>query len=94
MFINCPQLWIDRHQPKTLADLAVHPKKIEEIKFWFEQQINNRNGTKVKLPTSHCKRLINISKGVFTLAILSAKTHSAVTVTVVVLATLGLCHLR
>ena len=42
------QLWIDRHKPKIVSDLAVHPKKIEEIKFWLEQNVKRRNGVQVK----------------------------------------------
>ena len=43
------QLWIDRHQPKTVSDLAVHPKKVEEIKFWFEQNVTNGSKKRAKV---------------------------------------------
>ncbi len=49
------QLWIERHQPKTVSDLAVHPKKIDEIKFWFENNVLGKKavkGKQVKLQSS------------------------------------------
>ena len=31
--------WIDRHAPVTSTDLAVHPKKIDEVKFWLNAKV-------------------------------------------------------
>jgi hypothetical protein len=42
------ELWIDRHKPTSVSALAVHPKKIEEIKFWFEQNVVGPDGKKVQ----------------------------------------------
>ena len=35
--------WIDRHAPVTSADLAVHPKKIDEVKFWLNAKVVRLN---------------------------------------------------
>jgi len=32
------ELWIDRHEPRLPEQLAVHPKKVEEVSQWLETQ--------------------------------------------------------
>ncbi|XP_039138203.1 cell cycle checkpoint protein RAD17 isoform X1 [Dioscorea cayenensis subsp. rotundata] len=33
------QLWVDKHKPQTLEELAVHKKKVEEVKKWIEDRV-------------------------------------------------------
>ncbi|XP_077246606.1 RADIATION SENSITIVE 17 isoform X2 [Tasmannia lanceolata] len=33
------ELWVDKYKPRSLAELAVHKKKIEEVKMWLEERI-------------------------------------------------------
>ena len=36
--VNGPgQLWLSVHCPGSVTDLAVHPKKIEELKSWLQR---------------------------------------------------------
>ena len=30
-------LWVDECAPQSMAELAVHPKKLEEIKLWLQK---------------------------------------------------------
>ncbi|KAJ0097499.1 hypothetical protein Patl1_29113 [Pistacia atlantica] len=32
-------LWVDKYKPRTLEELAVHKKKVEEVKTWFEERL-------------------------------------------------------
>uniref|UniRef100_A0A5B6ZLH2 Cell cycle checkpoint protein RAD17 n=1 Tax=Davidia involucrata TaxID=16924 RepID=A0A5B6ZLH2_DAVIN len=34
-------LWVDKYSPRCLEDLAVHKKKVEEVKVWFEERLRN-----------------------------------------------------
>lgn len=34
--------WVENFAPRTTADLAIHPKKIEELQNWFKQCDTNR----------------------------------------------------
>ncbi|CAK9320767.1 unnamed protein product [Citrullus colocynthis] len=33
------ELWIDKYRPHSLEELAVHKKKVEEVKVWFEERL-------------------------------------------------------
>ncbi|KAG1361950.1 cell cycle checkpoint protein RAD17 [Cocos nucifera] len=33
------ELWVDKHKPRSLPELAVHKKKIEEVKKWMEERV-------------------------------------------------------
>ncbi|KAJ9564553.1 hypothetical protein OSB04_000519 [Centaurea solstitialis] len=33
------ELWLDKYKPCSLVELAVHKKKVEEVKVWFEERI-------------------------------------------------------
>ncbi|KAF7809635.1 cell cycle checkpoint protein RAD17 [Senna tora] len=37
--INTEELWVDKHKPNSLEELAVHKKKVEEVKIWFEERL-------------------------------------------------------
>lgn len=30
-------LWVDKYKPRTLEELSVHNKKVEQVKLWFEE---------------------------------------------------------
>ncbi|KAK9136487.1 hypothetical protein Syun_015817 [Stephania yunnanensis] len=32
-------LWVDKHKPKSLEELIVHKKKVEEIKLWLKERL-------------------------------------------------------
>eukprot|EP00092_Neocalanus_flemingeri_P030669 GFUD01033301.1.p1 GENE.GFUD01033301.1~~GFUD01033301.1.p1 ORF type:complete len:627 (-),score=167.99 GFUD01033301.1:49-1890(-) len=34
--VESSDLWINKHQPDRLEDLAVNPKKVEEVRWWLE----------------------------------------------------------
>lgn len=31
--------WVDKYKPHSLEELAVHKKKVEEVKFWFDERL-------------------------------------------------------
>ncbi|CAH2043030.1 unnamed protein product [Thlaspi arvense] len=33
-------LWVDKYTPRTLDELAVHKKKVEQVKLWFEESLD------------------------------------------------------
>ncbi|XP_012088509.1 cell cycle checkpoint protein RAD17 isoform X2 [Jatropha curcas] len=33
------ELWIDKYKPRSLEELAVHKKKVEGVKIWFEERL-------------------------------------------------------
>ncbi|KAK7376131.1 hypothetical protein VNO78_34985 [Psophocarpus tetragonolobus] len=37
-------LWIDKYKPLSLEELAVHKKKVEEVKTWFEERLKPLKG--------------------------------------------------
>ncbi|XP_052688808.1 cell cycle checkpoint protein RAD17-like isoform X8 [Crassostrea angulata] len=36
------ELWSDKHTPKSVSDLAVHKKKIEELQTWLQRHLNSK----------------------------------------------------
>ncbi|CAN6481283.1 unnamed protein product [Victoria cruziana] len=34
-------MWIDKYRPKSITELAVHRKKVDEVKFWLEERLIN-----------------------------------------------------
>lgn len=34
-------LWVDKYKPTSLKELAVHKKKVDEVKEWFEERLKN-----------------------------------------------------
>ncbi|XP_023544182.1 cell cycle checkpoint protein RAD17 [Cucurbita pepo subsp. pepo] len=44
------ELWIDKYKPHSLEELAVHKKKVDEVKVWFEDRLRtpkDANGNNV-----------------------------------------------
>ncbi|XP_058098918.1 cell cycle checkpoint protein RAD17 isoform X2 [Magnolia sinica] len=39
------ELWVDKYRPRSLAELAVHKKKIEEVKVWLEERLGTSKAT-------------------------------------------------
>jgi cell cycle checkpoint protein len=35
------ETWVDKYKPRSLEDLAVHKKKVEEVNLWFEERLRN-----------------------------------------------------
>lgn len=33
------ELWVDKYKPRSLEELAVHKKKVEEVRTWFEERL-------------------------------------------------------
>ncbi|XP_013661381.2 cell cycle checkpoint protein RAD17-like isoform X1 [Brassica napus] len=33
-------LWVDKYKPRTLEELSVHNKKVEQVKLWFEEYLD------------------------------------------------------
>ncbi|XP_052727359.1 cell cycle checkpoint protein RAD17 isoform X2 [Vigna angularis] len=33
------ELWVDKYKPNSLEELAVHKKKVEDVKTWFEERL-------------------------------------------------------
>ncbi|XP_062102676.1 cell cycle checkpoint protein RAD17 isoform X2 [Humulus lupulus] len=47
---NQKELWVDKYKPHSLEELAVHKRKIEEVKLWFEERLGSskdENNSKV-----------------------------------------------
>lgn len=40
------ELWVDKYRPRTLEELAVHKKKVEEVRTWFEERLNGEKKEK------------------------------------------------
>ncbi|KAE8010647.1 hypothetical protein FH972_007000 [Carpinus fangiana] len=38
---NTKGLWVDKYKPHSLEELAVHKKKVEEVKVWFEERLRS-----------------------------------------------------
>ncbi|KAK7360237.1 hypothetical protein VNO77_02220 [Canavalia gladiata] len=38
------ELWVDKYKPRSLEELAVHKKKVEEVKTWFEERLKPSKG--------------------------------------------------
>ncbi|XP_048229532.1 cell cycle checkpoint protein RAD17 isoform X2 [Ricinus communis] len=36
---NLKELWVDIYKPRSLEELAVHQKKVKEVKMWFEERL-------------------------------------------------------
>ncbi|KAG4939160.1 hypothetical protein AAZX31_16G111500 [Glycine max] len=47
-------LWIDKYKPCSLEELAVHKKKVEEVKTWFEERLKPSKG-------AYCNNVLVIS---------------------------------
>ncbi|XP_014505924.1 cell cycle checkpoint protein RAD17 isoform X2 [Vigna radiata var. radiata] len=38
------ELWVDKYKPNSLEELAVHKKKVEDVKTWFEERLKPSKG--------------------------------------------------
>ncbi|KAK7262979.1 hypothetical protein RJT34_30562 [Clitoria ternatea] len=41
---HAEELWVDKYKPCLLEELAVHKKKVEEVKTWFEERLKPSKG--------------------------------------------------
>ncbi|XP_057419597.1 cell cycle checkpoint protein RAD17 [Lotus japonicus] len=41
---NAEELWVNKYEPHSLEELAVHKKKVEEVKTWFEERLKPSKG--------------------------------------------------
>ncbi|KAK4843174.1 hypothetical protein QYF36_004941 [Acer negundo] len=41
--IGTNELWVDKYKPCSVEELAVHKKKVEEIKTWFEKRLRTKD---------------------------------------------------
>lgn len=53
------ELWVDKYKPRSLQELAVHKKKVEEVKTWFEETLKT-----AKDGSSNCVLIITGQAGV------------------------------
>ncbi len=42
------RLWVDIHEPTTEAELAVHIRKVEDVRRWFTEAFNGGPSGKLK----------------------------------------------
>ncbi|PQM32951.1 cell cycle checkpoint protein RAD17 [Prunus yedoensis var. nudiflora] len=42
---NVKELWVDKYKPRSFEELAVHKKKVEEVKLWFEERLTSSKGS-------------------------------------------------
>ncbi|XP_034225040.1 cell cycle checkpoint protein RAD17 isoform X2 [Prunus dulcis] len=42
---NVKELWVDKYKPRSFEELAVHKKKVEEVKLWFEERLTSSKAT-------------------------------------------------
>ncbi|XP_043814644.1 cell cycle checkpoint protein RAD17 isoform X4 [Manihot esculenta] len=42
---NVKELWVDKYMPRSLEELTVHKKKVEEVKAWFEERLRDSKAT-------------------------------------------------
>lgn len=47
---NVKELWVDKYKPRSLEELAVHKKKVDEVKVWFDERLRS---TRVKEDLNH-----------------------------------------
>ncbi|XP_047311250.1 cell cycle checkpoint protein RAD17 isoform X2 [Impatiens glandulifera] len=52
-------LWVEKYKPCSLDELAVHKKKVDEVKTWFSERLRNQQGE-----TSHNVLIITGAAGV------------------------------
>ena len=55
--------WLKKFSPKTVEDLTIHPKKLEDLKNWFEIQQNikedgNRNKILLLIGPTGCSKTL------------------------------------
>lgn len=53
---NKKQLWVDKYKPQSLEELAVHKKKVEEVRTWFEERLRRS-----KFQEEHCNHVLLIT---------------------------------
>ncbi|XWS33885.1 hypothetical protein CRYUN_Cryun22dG0121300 [Craigia yunnanensis] len=41
---NPKEMWVDKHKPSSMEELAVQKKKVEEVKSWFEERLRTPKG--------------------------------------------------
>ncbi|XP_061999197.1 cell cycle checkpoint protein RAD17 isoform X2 [Rosa rugosa] len=41
---NVKELWVEKYKPHSLEELAVHKKKVQEVKGWFEERLTDSKG--------------------------------------------------
>ncbi|KAJ6801884.1 cell cycle checkpoint protein RAD17 isoform X3 [Iris pallida] len=39
LYKGMQEMWIDKHKPHSVTELAVHKKKVEEVKNWLEERV-------------------------------------------------------
>ncbi|OMO55789.1 Checkpoint protein Rad17/Rad24 [Corchorus capsularis] len=53
------ELWVDKYKPRSMEELAVHKKKVEEVKSWFEERLRSP-----KVEVDSCVLIISGQAGV------------------------------
>lgn len=46
--IECSELWVDKYEPTSETDLAVHKRKVQDVRQWLLDAFNDSVGSKLK----------------------------------------------
>jgi hypothetical protein len=48
------QLWVDKYAPQTLQDLAVHKRKVDDVRRWLVDAFDEKGRSKHRVSPSIC----------------------------------------
>ena len=51
------RLWVDKYEPQSLQDLAVHKRKVDDVRRWLEEAFNENGRSKHRV----CRLLISLA---------------------------------
>ena len=57
------RLWVDRYAPQSLQDLAVHKRKVDDVRRWLEEAFSGKGRSKHRVGHSFCSPALEIYIG-------------------------------
>lgn len=48
------QLWVDKYAPQSLQDLAVHKRKVDDVRRWLVDALDDKGRSKHRVSPSVC----------------------------------------
>ena len=48
------QLWVDKYAPQSLQDLAVHKRKVDDVRRWLVDALDDKGCSKHRVSPSVC----------------------------------------